>query len=193
MQAYLFDEDYGLYLLSGRFLTFYLVGTVDNSIQLKKFTEFTLGREFSADDAAFVRVEGAVYLSDGKIMSRVTIDEQGRSMSLGVVSGFESLTRDSKLVKLVKGINKKEMYVLGTSSVDVYDLTDFNTFQRKKDSLPATLSSPANSYVDMVVTKDCVCLLDFLQGLFVVKGSAVKHYEMPYGSAEKMEVVGDTL
>ena len=93
MQAYLFDEDYGIYLLSGRWLSFHVVGTVDNSIQLKKYAEATLSTDFVFEDASVVHIEGAVYLSDGKVLLRIRVDDQSRTIHNNVVAGFEPLTQ----------------------------------------------------------------------------------------------------
>ena len=176
VQAYLFDENSGTYLLCGRWLTFYVVGTVESSIQMKKYAESTLATDFISEDAEFAYIEGKVYLSDGKVLRRLSIDEQTRAITYTTVVGFEPLPQESKLVKLVKGLNKNELYVLGTSSLNSYEFTDSETIKRK-DSLPAGLVTSANTFVDILVDGGCICVLDFLQGLYLVNGSSLNVFK----------------
>lgn len=195
VQAYLFDGDYGIYLLSGKWLTFHVVGTVESSVQLKKYAEVTLDKEFGEEDAYFLRVEGTVYISDGKALKRITIDEQSRIITQQTVSGFQPLTEDSKLVKLVKGTGKGEFYVLGTSSLSLYTLVDLDTV-KPKDGVPAGMATGANTFKDLVVEGERVCVLDFLKGVYIFNSSdaaTFRNYELNFGSTESMEMVGNTL
>jgi hypothetical protein len=55
VSTYLFDEGYGLYVLSGSWIVYYVVGSIENSIQLRRYAETTLPKNFDSDSAVFVR------------------------------------------------------------------------------------------------------------------------------------------
>lgn len=98
-------------------------------------------------------------------------------------------------MKLVQGLTKKELYVLGGSTLNTYEFVDLDTV-KKTSLLPADYNTNGNTFMDIVVNDQCICVLDFLQGLIIINGTTpatITNFELTYGSAEKLEVVGDTL
>ena len=68
-----------------------MVGTTDTSIQLKKYAETTLANDFGVDDAEFLRIDSAIYLSDGKVLKRLSINEATHAIDQHTVDGFVPL------------------------------------------------------------------------------------------------------
>jgi len=73
-------------------------------------------------------------------------------------------------VKLVQGLTKKELYVLGGSTLNTYEFVDLDTV-KKTSLLPADYRTNGNTFMDIVVNEQCICVLDFLQGLIIINGT----------------------
>jgi hypothetical protein len=66
---------------------------------------------------------------------------------------------DSQIVKIISGLGKNEIYVLGTFSLTVYEFNNPNSL-KKKDVLLQNIVSSNSSFVDIATTNTSVFVLD---------------------------------
>jgi len=75
IDAYLFDSNYGVYILSGKQLAFYVIGFAGSELNLLKYAHYNLSKEsLKTVETEIVRLAGNVFLTDGANLYSVSVD-----------------------------------------------------------------------------------------------------------------------
>lgn len=94
--TYLYDSQYGIFYLSGKWLQYHAVGNLEQNIRLQKLADAMMPKEFNEDDAEMFSVQNNHYIADGDTLFRITVDNNGGKLSLTLhkVAGYKGLSEE---------------------------------------------------------------------------------------------------
>lgn len=185
--AYLYDSQYGIFFLAGKYLQYYAVGTLEQDIKLQKLADTYMPKEFSEEDAEMFSADSNNYIADGDKLFRITTDNKDGKLQLTLhdVAGYNSLPEDSELVKVIRH-DDNTVHVLGTASIETYTVKGDSV--TSKDFFGKFFSS-SSTFVDIDKEGDRIYILDRLNGLYVFDANnptKYKRFDLNYGSNLKL-------